>query len=65
MHQDFSSLFSAFAWFLPFMFAMSAYAYASMDDDIKHGLDKNQTLVICIFCLLIALGVIGALGLFD
>lgn len=65
MHLDFSPLFSALAWFLPFMFAMSAYAYASMNDDIKLYLDENQTYFICSFCLLIALGVIGALGFFE
>jgi len=65
MNLDFTPIFSAFAWFLPFMFAMSAYAFASINDDIKPGLEKNQTLIICGLCLLIVIGLLGALGLFN
>ena len=65
MNLVFTPLFSALAWFLPFMFAMSAYVFASINDDIKPSLEENQTIIICSLCLLIALGLFGALGLFN
>lgn len=65
MNLDFTPLFSAFEWFLPLMFIMSKFAFASMSGDIKPGLERNQTLIICSLFLLITLGLRGALASFN